>query len=264
MEQAEERIFLSVVIPAYNEEKRISKTLVAVAAYLKKQRYPSELLVVIDGAKDNTAGVVGEFAAGEKAKGPSPIRRIEALQYPDRKNRGKGYAVRYGMLKAEGRYRVFMDSDNSTTLDHIEKFLELARRENYDIVIGSRDIKGADIAVHQPWYKELAGNIGNLFIRIMAVPGIYDTQAGFKLFAEEPVTTIFPLLTIDRWGFDVEILAVAKRKGYRIKEAPITWVNDPNSKVSLKSYFEVLLEVVSVRLNIWKNVYGPKDRTRRA
>lgn len=250
-------VHLSVVIPAYNEEKRIPETLVDVLRYLSRQGYRSEVLVVDDGSHDRTRDVVR--AASERfhpapASGP---QRCELIEYPDRKNRGKGYAVRTGMRAAHGRYRLFMDADNSTTIDHVEQFFPYFQEERYDIVIGSRDVEGAQIAVHQAWVKEFAGNLGNVVVRMLVLPGIYDTQAGFKMFTAKCVDDIFPRLTIDRWGFDIEILAVARHRGYRIKEAPITWVNDPQSLVTGRAYLEVLGEVLKIRKNLWRGVYGP-------
>lgn len=244
-----ETVFLSVVIPAYNEESRLPHTLEATIAYLKKQDYTWEILVVDDGSSDSTPKKVQATSIAEP--------RVQLLQYG--KNRGKGYAVRFGMTHGKGTYRLFMDADNSTTIDHFAKFLPLFD-EGYDAVIGSRDIAGAEIAVHQAKWKELLGDLGNLWIQFWAVKGISDTQAGFKVFTAKATQDVFPILTIDRWGFDVEALAVTRRKGYKISEQPIHWVNDPNSKVSTKAYLDVLKEVVQVRLNMWKGVYGPRTK----
>lgn len=239
--------FLSVIIPAYNEEQRLPNTLKALQAYLGRQPYTWEILVVDDGSRDRTAMLVQAAHLLDA--------RVQLLQYG--KNRGKGYAVRYGMTHARGQYRLFMDADNSTTIDHFEQFLPYLR-QGHDIVIGSRDVAGADIAVHQAWYKEKLGDLGNLWIRLWAVPGILDTQAGFKVFTAHAADAVFPYLTIDRWGFDVEALAVARLRGFKIAERPIRWINDPNSKVSARAYLDVLKEVVQVRLNIWKGKYKLK------
>lgn len=237
-------IFLSVIIPAYNEEKRLPATLRAIVAYLKRQSYSWEIAVVNDGSKDRTADVVREVSVVEP--------RVKLLQYGT--NHGKGYAVRYGMTRVTGTYRLFTDADNSTSIDHFEKFLPYLE-EGFDVVIGSRDVAGAEIAVHQAWWKERLGDLGNLWIQLWAVPGIKDTQAGFKVFTAKAAEAVFPVLTIDRWGFDVEALAVARHRGFTIAERPIRWVNDPNSKVSGKAYLQVLREVVQVRLNMWKGRY---------
>lgn len=239
--------FLSVIIPAYNEQSRLPNTLKATQSYLQAQSYPWEILVVDDGSTDHTASGVTTAHLLDS--------RVQLLQYGQ--NRGKGYAVRYGMTRARGQYRLFMDADNSTTVDHFEQFLPYLR-QGYDVVIGSRDVPGADIAVHQAWYKERLGNLGNLWIQLWAVPGIRDTQAGFKVFTTKAADAVFPFLTIDRWGFDVEALAVARLRGFKIVERPIRWVNDPNSKVSARAYLDVLKEVVQVRRNVWKGKYTQK------
>lgn len=236
--------FLSVIIPAYNEEARLPRTLKAVHAYLQAQSFTWEIAVVNDGSTDRTADIVREFQIVDP--------RVRLLHYA--KNRGKGYAVRYGMTHTKGHFRLFMDADNSTTIDHIEQFLPWLQK-GYDVAIGSRDIQGAEIAAHQAWWKEKLGDLGNLWIRFWAVPGIKDTQAGFKIFSGKAADFIFPRLKIDRWGFDVETLAVARRQDFRIAELPIRWVNDANSKVSARAYLDVLQEVVQVRLNLWKGVY---------
>lgn len=247
MSPSDDNIFLSVVIPAYNEERRLPATLKSVISYLQKQSYRWEIAVVDDGSKDRTADIVRETTI------VTPQARL--LQYG--KNHGKGYAVRYGMTHVKGQYRVFMDADNSTTIDHVEAFIPFFHM-GYDVVIGSRDVKGAYVAVHQAKWKEMLGDLGNLWIRFWAVSGIYDTQAGFKMFTGKASDAIFPYLTIDRWGFDVEALAVAKLRGLKVVERPIRWVNDPDSKVSTKAYIDVLKEVVQVRLNMWKGTYKQK------
>ena len=237
--------YISVVIPAYNEEKRLPHTLRATIAYLKKQPYSWEIAVVNDGSSDNTAQVVRTSAAEEP--------RVMLLEYGQ--NHGKGYAVRFGMTHVRGEVRVFMDADNSTSIDHLEKFLPILK-SGYDVVIGSRDIAGATINVHQSKVKEILGDLGNLWIQFWAIGGIKDTQAGFKVFTKQASDDVFPYLTIDRWGFDVEALAVARMHGYKISEQPIVWVNDPNSKVSPSAYLQVLKEVVQVRINMLSGTYN--------
>jgi dolichyl-phosphate beta-glucosyltransferase len=244
MSEHDNKVFLSVVIPAYNEETRLPKTLRAVVGYLQRQKYTWEVVVVDDGSKDKTADVVRAMAVQHQ--------NVRLLQYGH--NRGKGYAVRYGLLHTSGKFRLFMDADNSTTIDHVAKFLPLFDL-GFDAVIGSRDVPGAQIAVHQAKWKELLGDLGNLWIQFWAVRGIKDTQAGFKIFRDYVVDTVVPKLTIDRWGFDVELLAAARWSGFTILEQPIHWENDPNSKVGISAYLEVLREVVQVRLGMWQGKY---------
>lgn len=239
-------IHLSVVIPAFNEEDRLPQTLTQVEAYLARMPYRSEILVVDDGSRDRTAQTVLERCGASC--------NLRLLQHPDRANHGKGSAVRLGMENACGRFRLFMDADNSTSIDQIERFWSWLE-QGYDIVIGSRQAPGARIPVRQPLRKELAGRAGNLLIRLLAVPGIRDTQAGFKLFTERSARAIFPRLTIDRWGFDIEALVIARTCGFMIREVPITWTNAPGSKVSLASYFQVLCEIGRIRRNLRRGLY---------
>lgn len=231
-------IRLSVVIPAFNEARRLPHTLQDVLGYLARQSYRAEVVVVDDGSTDETARVARDWKAG-----PSLLRVID---HPDGRNHGKGATVRRGMAEAAGRYRLFMDADNSTTLDHIEAFWTWFD-QGYDVVIGSRGASGAHIVVHQPWHKELGGKIGNRIIRTLAAPGIADTQAGFKMFSQRCIEAILPRLTIERWGFDVELIVAARCQGFRVKEVPITWRNDTASTVPAFAYVQVLGEVWRVR-----------------
>lgn len=253
------KIFLSVVIPAYNEEKRISTTLLDVDHYFNSSRFADllskhgegkfnaadyEIIVAEDGSTDKTAEIVA---------GLSKLVKNLRLDRSDKRG-GKGAGVKRGILGAKGRYRLFMDADNSTTIEQIEKFFPYFK-DGYDVLIGSRAVKGAEIPVHQPFLKELAGKLGNIFIQVVAVSGIWDTQAGFKIFTEKATEAIFPKLTIFGWGFDVEILAIADHLDFKIKEIPIRWENNAESRVRLSSYFKVLAETVKVRWNLWRNKY---------
>jgi dolichyl-phosphate beta-glucosyltransferase len=225
---------LSVVIPAFNEALRLPRTLSDVLAYLARQPYRAEIVIVDDGSTDDTARLVREWPAAGAA--------LRLLAHPDGRNHGKGATVRRGMAAAVGQYRLFMDADNSTTIDHLDAFWPWTE-QGYDVVIASRDIRGAKVVIHQPWYKELGGKVGNLIIRLLAVRGIADTQAGFKMFSARCIEAILPRLTIDRWGFDVELLVAARCNGFQVKELPIVWRNDANSKVPAGAYFEVLGDV---------------------
>ncbi len=229
---------LSVVIPAYNEARRLPHTLSEITTYLARQSYASEIVVVDDGSSDDTAQIVRDW--------PSPPVSLRLVTQPDGRNHGKGAAVRLGLSEASGRVRVFMDADNSTTLDHIEQFWPFFE-QGYDVVIGSRDIGGANVVIPQAWYKELGGKLGNMIIRAMAAPGIADTQAGFKAFTARCLDEVLPRLTIDRWGFDVELIVAARCRGFRVKEVPIVWRNDSASSVPATAYLQVLGEVWRVR-----------------
>ncbi len=238
-------IRLSVIIPAYNEEARLPGTLRHVDAWLASMPFESEVIVADDGSTDGTARVL------DACKSRTPVRLI---RHGDGANHGKGAAVRLGMQEATGAYRIFMDADNSTTIDQITGFWPWFER-GYDIVIGSRKKLGARVEVHQARHKEIAGRLGNLMIQLLAVPGIQDTQAGFKMFTRHASETIFPLLTIDRWGYDIEILAIARQLGFRVCEVPIIWVNAAGSKVRPGAYLEVLADVWRVRRNIRSGKY---------
>lgn len=236
--------FLSIVIPAYNEEKRIHKILEAADNYFSKQDYFYEIIVVNDGSTDKTAEVVKSFK-----------KKIKNLKLVDNKeNHGKGYVVKQGMLVALGDFRLFADADNSTAIEQIEKLLPYFN-QGYDVVIGSRAVKGAQVLNPQAFYKVLLGKLGNIVIQIFAVWGISDTQCGFKCFTKEAAKNIFRRQTIYRWGFDVEILAIARYLRYKIKEVPIVWINDPMSHVKFSAYFQVLFETLKVRWNLWIGKY---------
>ena len=246
--------FLSVIIPAYNEEQRIGATLESVYSYLEPQPYRWEMLIVIDGATDGTLEKVRAFAQ-ERAN----IRWIDR-----RENRGKGFTVRQGMLAATGAIRLFTDADNSTDITHWDKMQPLFE-QGYDVVICSRDAKdvaGARQAVPQPFRKRLLGNLGNLFIQIVAVPGIWDTQCGFKAFTKESAEKIFPLMQIDRWGFDVEALALARRFHYSVGIVAAYWIDDPRTNVhSFGDYVDSIRETLRVRWNLLTGVYGRMAHT---
>lgn len=230
--------YLSVIIPTYNEEKTIAETVGKILSHLKKQNFSFEILVADDGSKDKTVEIVKQEFANE----PS-VLVIERYD-----NHGKGYTVREGMLKAKGEIRLFMDADNATDISHFDLMKPLFDN-GYDVVIGSRDEKdapGAKKLVSQVWYKTLLGNAGNLFIQIFAVPGIWDTQCGFKAFTKDAAEKIFELAKTNRWAFDVETLALARMFKYKIGIIPVQWINNANSRVKILGYIKALLETVKI------------------
>lgn len=238
-------IYLSVVVPAYNEQRRLPKTLGEISRYLTKQNYVYEILVVNDGSKDKTAEVVIDL-----------MSEIKNLRLVDNKeNKGKGAVVKQGMLEAKGKFRVFTDADNSTSIDQVEKMWPEFNK-GFDVVIGSRDIKGAVLDPPQAWYRILLGNTFNLLVQILCgFWGIWDTQCGFKGFTEKATIAVFPKCKIDRFAFDPEILMIAKKLGYKIKEVPIHWKNDPESKVKLKSMLKMGIDLLKIRWNLIKGEY---------
>lgn len=240
--------YLSVVIPAFNEEQRITQTLSEVYSYLQNQDYAWEVLVVIDGAQDHTLAKTQEFAAGRQH-----IRWIDRKQ-----NRGKGYTVREGMLAATGRVRLFTDADNSISISNFDKMAPLFS-DGYDIVICSRhslDITGPLHEGSQSRVKRVLRGAGNLFIQTVAVPGIWDTQCGFKAFSQSLVERIFPVCKIDGCGFDVETLALARHLNCRIGIVPARWSNRPGTHLRPSHYFDVLKETVKVRWSLTSGAYA--------
>jgi dolichyl-phosphate beta-glucosyltransferase len=239
-------IFLSVIIPAYNEEKRLPKTLREISDYLRKQNFESEIIVVSDGSTDRTCEVV------EGAK--SEIKNLELIC--EKINRGKGYGVKIGMLNAKGKYRLFTDADNSTPISEIEKFWPEFEK-GADIVIASRDIKGAILDPPQPLFRRFVGEVFKYLRKIIVgLWEIQDTQCGFKCFKGEVAEKIFPKCEIERFAFDPEILLIAKKMGFKIKEVPVYWKNDLQSKVKFKSMVKMLIDLFKIRINLLKGKYG--------
>lgn len=242
--------FLSIIIPAHNEAKRLPLTLIDLDKHLSEQEFSYEILVVNDGSTDDTAEITRRFEL--------LIKNLKLID--NKENKGKGGVVKQGMLAAKGAWRLFMDADNSTSIVEFNKMIPYFKN-GYDVVIADRDIKGSRLVPAQPWYKRILGNMGNLIIQILLVPGIWDTQCGFKCYSQEAAEKIFGLTRISRWGFDAETLALAKKLGYKIKEIPVFWVNDTRSQVQLSTYLQVLLETAKVRWWLWRNIYNINDLT---
>ncbi len=216
---------VSVIIPAYNEAQRLPMTLRATADYFAARMEPFDLLVVDDGSTDGTAQLVEDFARQH------PEFSIQCLSYGG--NRGKGYAVRYGMLRAGGDLRLFCDADLATPAEEYEVVLAAMARERTPIGIGSRPLRKSHLLVHQPWYREWLGRSFNKAVQLLAVPGIADTQCGFKVFTAEAATNVFSQCRLDGFAFDSEALYVARRLGYAIAEVPIRWSHKAGSKVNM-------------------------------
>jgi dolichyl-phosphate beta-glucosyltransferase len=213
---------LSVIIPAFNEEERLGPTLTKVTSYLNAQSYEWELLVVDDGSRDRTSDLVSALEQKD--------RRVRLVR--NKTNQGKCSSVRSGMVLARGQYRVFTDADLSTPIEEVARFMTLA--EKHPVVIGSRRVAGANLTKRQPWSRELSGRIFSLLVRVFTLPGFLDTQCGFKMFTAEAARNIFPLQQIPGFGFDVEILYIAKKVlKYDVLEAPVTWEDSSPTKVNL-------------------------------
>lgn len=226
---------LSIVVPAYNEERRLAATLETLCDYLRRQPWDWEVRVVDDGSGDGTAGIAEAFAAAEP--------RVVAQREP---HRGKGGAVRAGLLAASGQYRFICDADLSMPIAELPRFLPPELRE-FDIAIGTREGAAAR-RVGEPIYRHLMGRLFNHIVRWLALPGIHDSQCGFKMFTAGAVAAVFPLVTVDGWAFDVEVLTVARAKGLRVREVPIEWHYRADSRLSmLRDGFGMFRELLRIR-----------------
>lgn len=240
---------LSVVIPAYNEQDRIERTLTRVVEYLEGRGVFYEILVVSDGSTDATEAIVHRFAQTH------PQVKLFAYQ----PNRGKGYAVRHGILRAQGERILFSDADLATPIEELEK-LEPYLDQGYPIAIGSRPLRESQLVVRQPFYREMAGRAFNKVVQLLAVRGIHDTQCGFKLFTREAAHTIFSRCRLNGFSFDFEALFYAQRLGYPIAEVPIRWMHQEGSKVRLlRDGLRMLRDLIWLRLNAWRSAPNPQQ-----
>lgn len=235
---------LSVIIPAYNEGERIKKTILSIERYLKKQDFDFEIIIVNDGSKDNTAELV---VGMENTR--AYLRLIN-----NKINQGKGAVVKQGMLEAKGDYRLFMDADNSTKINNLDKFWEFFN-QGYDIVIASIALKKAKIIEKTGWHRRMLGKWSKYLIQIIMCWQIKDSQRGFKCFTEQAAEKIFSKQTIMRWGFDIEALALARLFNFKIKEVPVNWQNIGKSEVNLKSYIKTLGELFKIKWNLITHKY---------
>ncbi len=235
---------LSVVIPAFNEEQRLPRSLGRIRAFLEARGDSFEIVVADDGSRDATAAVAA--AAGGAA---TQVLRGD-------RNRGKGHAVRRGMLAARGERRLVTDADLSTPIEELVR-LEERLAQGFDVAIGSRAVPGARIEVHQSVFRETAGRAFNVLVRLLLLPGVHDTQCGFKLFTASAAQTAFEPLLLDGFSFDVEALYVVRRRGLRVAEVPVVWRNDAATRVSGLSGTRAFLDLVRIRLNGAWGRYGP-------
>jgi dolichyl-phosphate beta-glucosyltransferase len=245
-----EQPFLSIIIPAYNEELRLPPTLQQIANFLRQQTYTAEIIVVENGSTDKTAAVVEEFCSA--AIQPDDPFHVRLLQTPQ----GKGAAVKHGMLKARGNFLVMSDADLAVPIEEVTKFLPPALDpRSFDIAIASREGAGA-VRHDEPFHRHLMGRIFNFLVRTLAVPGVQDTQCGFKCFTREAAFFLFPLQRIDGWGFDVEILHIASRHGLRMVEVPVHWYYGQNSRIRpIQNTISMVVELLRIRLNGRRGYY---------
>jgi dolichyl-phosphate beta-glucosyltransferase len=240
---------LSVIVPAYNEEQRLLPTLQRLHAYLAGQPIRYELLVVDDGSTDETCQVVEAAMA--------TIPHLSLLRQSP--NRGKGAAVRRGMLAARGRIRVMCDADCSTPPEQLPRLLAPIDAGRAAISIGSRYAAGAKVDVKQPLYRVIWSRIANRVIQRALVPRVLDTQCGFKAFTAQAADNLFGSARVDGWAFDLEILALARRRGFAIEEVGVEWKDDNRSRVNpLKDIWKVIREALTIRCNLQRGVYNTK------
>lgn len=228
----------SIIIPTYNEEKRIENTLIRIVSYLS-QKFGAdyEIIIVDDNSEDKTVEIVKKLCR-ENEKIKLLVNEI---------NLGKGYSVRRGILSAEGNYLLFSDADLSTPIEELEKLFYWLQR-GYDIAIASRSLKESKILAHQPLYREMMGKIFNRLVKLWCLPDFVDTQCGFKLFKKEVAKKIFSLSKINRFAFDVEVLYLAKKNNYSIEEVPVRWIDSPASRVHpLFDSLKMLLDLIRIK-----------------
>ncbi len=242
-----DRPFLSLIIPAYNEERRLPSTLEKVSSFLNSQPYSAEVLVVNNASTDQTPEIIAR-AASEIAY----LRGLDELQP------GKGAAVRTGMLKARGDYRFMADADLSMPIAEINRFLP-PQLADFEVAIASREAPGA-VRYDEPEIRHLGGRAVNQFIQLMALPGLHDTQCGFKCFTAAAAEDLFGHQTLPGWSFDIEILFIARRRGYRIREIPISWYYREESKVSaVRDAVAIFLDLLTIRRNAASGVYDRQN-----
>lgn len=235
--------YLSLIIPAYNEETRLPETLKQVIEFVYRQSYSIEVLVIENGSLDRTFQIAQEFATQHPE-----IRVLQNAQS------GKGRAVRQGMLAALGEYRFMCDVDLSMPMDEINRFLPPSLT-GYDIAIASREAPGA-VRHDEPYYRHFVGRIYNGLIRFLALPGLQDTQCGFKCFKGTVAEDLFPRQILTGWSFDVEILFIGQLLGYKVIEIPIHWYYNPHSKISVvRDSFKMGADLLTIRLNALRGVY---------
>jgi dolichyl-phosphate beta-glucosyltransferase len=241
----ERRPTYSIIIPAYNESARVGATLDKVLAYVTKRGWDAEIIAVDDGSRDNTA----EIVRSREEKNP----RLRLLQNPG--NRGKGYSVRNGMLHAQGETLLFSDADLSAPIEEAEK-LFAAIANGADVAIGSRWLRSSLQTERQPLYRQLFGRIFNLALRIALGLNIRDTQCGFKAFTRRAAKTIFPMQTVERWGFDPELLYLAREFGFKVVEVPVEWAHSEGTRISaLRDGPQMFLEMLKIRWNALSGKY---------
>lgn len=242
-------LHLSIIIPAYNEETRLPQTLDQVCAYLSEQNYTYEVIIVENGSQDRTFEIAQNYA-----------KRYPYIWAIHEDGRGKGLAIRRGMLLAKGEYRFMCDADLSMPIEELSRFLT-SQESGADIVIGSREATGAQ-RFDEPTSRHVGGRLVNYAIQLLALPGLHDTQCGFKLFTASAAEDLFSVQTLTGWSFDIELLFVARRRDYTIKEIGIPWKYFAFSHVSpIRDAIRMILDILIIRGNSLFGVYTPKTQS---
>jgi dolichyl-phosphate beta-glucosyltransferase len=232
--------FLSIVVPAYNEGRRIRSTLEKLCHFEELESYSIELIVVDDGSTDQTIETVSEFPA---------IRLVR-----NDRNHGKGFTVRHGVLEARGEFILFTDADLSTPIEEVDKLLSTLQSSGADAAVGSRALKRELIGIHQPWFRDMAGRFFNLLVRVFTGLRLCDTQCGFKLFKRSSTRRAFEMMRVEGFGFDPELLFLIERQGGRVVEVPVRWNDNPATKVRfLRDSARMFLDLIAIR---WRAFIG--------
>ncbi len=248
MNPAEGSPYLSIILPVHNEENRLPTTLQDLEEFISRQNFGCEVIIVENGSHDRSFEIAKDYSA----------RHPGFLVFQE-KERGKGLAVRTGMLKARGQYRMFCDVDFSMPIDEITRFLP-PNNPDADIVIGSREAPGA-IRYDEPTYRHFIGRIFNTMVRLAVLPALQDSQCGFKMFKDTCAESVFRRQTLTGMSFDVEVLYIARRSGFRIAEIPIPWYFNPDSRVRLlDDSFRMAIDLFVIRWKAARGIYGPKSR----
>ena len=237
---------ISIVIPAYNEQKRIAKTLSKIFYYLKKDSVDAEVIIVDDGSRDDTFLIVNRFK--------DKYSNIIILRNDS--NKGKGFSVRKGVLAAQGECILFIDADNSTPIQEMRKVVPLISDGKCDVALGSRSIEGSNVKLRQPYFRILMGRVFNLFVKCLFYRDFKDTQCGFKAFSKKAAQIIFERQTIECFSFDVEILAIAKVHNFKIQQVPVVWVNNAQSRVNpLFDSAQMFIDLFVIKINLLRKKY---------
>jgi len=244
--------YYSFVVPAYNEAERIGPSLERMLAYIGESKWSAEIIVVNDGSRDNTSAIVADFARR------NPLIRL--IENPE--NRGKGYTVRNGMMNASGQVLLFTDADLSSPIEEATKLFAFIESGKADVAIGSRYLQSELQTRKQPLYRRMLGRSFNAALHIILGLSYADTQCGFKAFSRKAVTEIFPHMKIERWGFDPEILFLARKYGLRVAEVPVSWAHDHRSKINpVRDGIRMLGELIRIRMNSVGGKYLSSEST---